>query len=110
MATLTFSFDIGASSYSVTVNSTDARALEFIDDMRNIAFPEVDDGAGGTRVMTRVEAGEEYVNRLAAGQVQYAKGLKQQRLDAAVVVADDLEGTHHITDGVCGGARVSGEC
>ena len=92
MATLTFNFTIGAQTDEQVVSPTDARALEFIDDLRNLSYPEVDDGSGGTRVMTRVEAGQKYVADLAAGQIAFAKGLKQQRLDAAVTVADDLEG------------------
>jgi len=92
MATLTFNFTIAASTDEQIVTATDARALEFIDDLRNLSYPEVDDGAGGTRVMTRIEAGQKYVADLAAGQVRFAQGLKQQRLDAAVGAADDLEG------------------
>jgi len=92
MATLAFTFTIGGQSYSVNLPATDARALEFLDDLRNSVFPQVDDGAGGTRVMTRAEAGAEYMNRLAAGQVEYARGLKQQRLNAEVAQADDLTG------------------
>jgi hypothetical protein len=42
--------------------------------------------------MTQTEAAVEYLDKLMAGQVAWAKGLRQAELDKAVVVADDLVG------------------
>lgn len=92
MASMSFTLTIGATTGTQTVNPTDARALEFLDDLRFIHYPEIDDGAGGTRPMTRVEAGTRYAQDLIAGQVEFARGLKQRRLDAEVAASDNLLG------------------
>ena len=91
-AEFTISFTVGAQSYSRTVTPTNARMVEFIDDLRNGAFNQIDDGAGGTRVMTRVEASKFYVDALMDGQIEFARSLKQQRFNKAAGVADNLEG------------------
>lgn len=88
MADLTFSMTIGATSGSRSIAPTDARALEFLDDLI-VHFGEVVEGAGP---MTRTEVANHYLEQLMAGQVAFARGLKQHRLDAAVSDADDLEG------------------
>ena len=85
MATLEITFTIGAQIATRTITTTDARALEFLDDLRQVHFVE-------DPILSRVAVGVKYIDQLSAGQVQFAKGLKQQRLDAAVSVADDLEG------------------
>lgn len=92
MATLTFSLAIGAQTATRTVSPADARATEFLDDLRLYHYPEIDDGAGGTRPMTRTEVGLRYVQDVVAGQVEFARGLKQRRLNAEVAQADDLTG------------------
>lgn len=92
MATLAFQLTISGQTQTASAAPTDARALEFIDDLRNVHYPQVDDGAGGTRVMTRQEAGQKYLDDLRAGQIAFARGLKQRRLDAEVAAADDLLG------------------
>ncbi len=91
MADLTFSMTIGANAGSKSIAPTDTRALAFLDDLI-VHFGEIDDGAGGTRPMTRVEVAQRYMDKLMAGQVAFAKGLAQDRLDAAVSTATDLEG------------------
>ncbi len=91
MATLTITLTVGAQTVTKTITFADARAVVFLDDL--IAnYPEVDDGSGGTRPMTREEVGDFYVDRLLMGQVEWAKGLAQRRLDAIKPVATDLEG------------------
>jgi len=91
-AEFTISLTIGAQTTSRTINPSDARVVEFIDDLRNDTFNQIDDGAGGLRVMTRVEAGKFYVDALMDGQIEFARGLKQQRMNKAAGVADNLEG------------------
>lgn len=91
MATFTITFTVGAQTATATISPSDARVITFLDDL--IAnYPEVDDGVGGTRPMTRVEVGDFYVDKLLMGQVEWAKGLEQRRLDATVPDATDLEG------------------
>ncbi len=85
MATLTVTLKVSAQTTTEAVTISNARALEFLDDMRNgpyLADP----------VMTRAEVGEHYIKKLVAGQVVWAKGLKQTRLDSSKTMADDLEG------------------
>ncbi len=86
MADLTFSMTIGATSGSRSIAPTDARALEFLDDLI-VHFGEIDG-----ELMTRTEVAQHYLDKLMEGQVAFAKGLEQRRLDAAVAVATDLEG------------------
>ena len=93
MATLSFQLVVGGITVTKTISPSSARVLTFIDDM--IAGPyndEIDDGAGGTRPRTQEETATYWLDALMAGQVAWAKGLRQNALSAAVVVADDLEG------------------
>ncbi len=91
MATFAITFTVGAQAATVTKTFADARVVVFLDDL--IAnYPEVDDGSGGTRPMTREEIGAFHVDKLLMGQVEWAKGLEQRRLDATVDPATDLEG------------------
>ncbi len=91
MAEFTIKFKVGAQTATKTITFSDARAVVFLDDL--IAnYPEVDDGSGGARPMTRVEVGGYYIDKLLMGQVEWAKGLEQHRLDDAVDPATDLEG------------------
>ncbi len=91
MATFAITFTVGAQTVTKTITFADARAVVFLDDL--IAnYPEVDDGSGGTRPMTREEVGNYYVEKLLKGQAAWAKGLEQHRLDAIKPVATDLEG------------------
>ena len=92
MADFTMTMTIGANTTTKTVSPTNARMLQFLDDIRLGPFPEIDDGAGGTRPMTQTEVAVEYLERLMAGQVAWAKALRQDELDKAVVAADDLVG------------------
>ena len=91
MAIFTMSMTIGANTTTKTVSPTNARMLQFLDDIILVS-PEVDDGAGGTRPMTQTEVAVEYLDKLMAGQVAWAKGLRQAELDKAVTAADDLVG------------------
>jgi len=92
MAQFTITSTLGGVTASFDISPEDARMIEFLDDLRNLHYPEVSDGAGGTRVMTRAEVGAKWIANLGAGQVAFARALKQWRLNAAVSVADDLEG------------------
>ena len=91
MADFTMTMTIGANTTTKTVSPTNARMLQFLDDIILVS-PEIDDGAGGTRPMTQTEVAVEYLDRLMAGQVAWAKALRQDELDKAVVAADDLVG------------------
>lgn len=91
MADFTVSASLGPQTYNASVSPADARMMEFLDDLID-HYGEIDDGAGGTRPMTRAEVGQKWLDDLVAGQVRFAKGLKQRRLNAAVTEADDLEG------------------
>jgi hypothetical protein len=86
MATLTFSLTIGANNTTATISPTNARTLQFIDDL--IAGPY----AGITPPLTQTQAGQKWLDDLMAGQVAWAKGLRQDELNKAVGVADDLTG------------------
>ncbi len=88
MADLTFSMTIGVTSGSKTIAPTNTRALEFLDDLI-VHFGEVIEGDGP---MTREQVAQHYLDQLMQGQINFAKGLKQRRLDATVTEADDLEG------------------
>ena len=92
MATLSFQLVVGAITVTKTITPTNARVLQLIDDM--IAGPyndEVDDGVGGTRPRTQEETAIYWLDNLMAGQIAWAKGLRQHELDAAVTTATDLE-------------------
>jgi len=91
MATLSFQLVVGGITVTKTITPTNARFLQFIDDM--IAGPyndEIDDGVGGTRPRTQEETAIYWLDALMAGQVAWAKGLRQHELDAAVATATDL--------------------
>ena len=92
MANLTFSITVGATSVSKTIAPTTARMLEFLDDLI-VNFGAIDDGAGGTRPMTRAEVAQHYLDKLMAGQVEFARGLKHNRRKGAVTPSDDLMGS-----------------
>ncbi len=91
MADLTFSITIGGTSGSKSISPTNTRALEFLDDLI-VNFGPVDDGAGGTRPMTRAEVAQKYLDRLMAGAVGFARGLKHDRRKGKVTPSDDLLG------------------
>ncbi len=91
MANLTFSMTIGGTSGSKSISPTDTRALEFLDDLI-VNFGEIDDGDGGTRPMTRTEVAQKYLDKLMAGQVEFARGLKHNRRKGEVTPSDDLVG------------------
>jgi len=84
MATLTFTLVVGATNATATISPTNVRMLQFIDDL--IAGPY----AGEDPPLTQTEAGQKWLDDLMAGQVAWAKGLRQHELDAAVTVATDL--------------------
>ena len=92
MAMLSFQLVVGGITVTKTITPTNARTLQLIDDM--IAGPyndEVDDGVGGTRPRTQEETAIYWLDNLMAGQIAWAKGLRQHELDAAVTTATDLE-------------------
>jgi len=86
MATLTFTLVVGANNTTATISPSNARVLQFIDDL--IAGPYANEDPP----LTQTQAGQKWLDALMAGQVQWAKGLRQHELNAAVAVADDLEG------------------
>lgn len=88
MANLTFSLTIGANNTTATISPTNARTLQFIDDL--IAGPYAPNA--GDPPLTQTQAGQKWLDDLMAGQIAWAKGIRQHALDKAVVVADDLEG------------------
>jgi len=85
MANVTFSMTVGAVSGDATISPSDARTTEFLDDLRN--GPYLQDP-----VLSRTAVGQLWLDNLMAGQVAWAKGLRQDALDAAVATADDLLG------------------
>ena len=92
MATLSFQLVVGGITVTKTISPPNARTVQFIDDL--IAGPyndEIDDGVGGTRPRTQEETATYWLDNLMAGQVAWAKGLRQHELDAAVTTATDLE-------------------
>ena len=86
MATLTFTLVVGANNTTATISPSNARVLQFIDDL--IAGPYANEDPP----LTQTQAGQKWLDDLMAGQVAWAKGLRQHELNAAVAVADDLEG------------------
>ncbi len=90
MSDLSITLEVGGETVTKNVAFSTVRGVRFLDDLI-LHFEEVDDGAGGTRPMTRTEVGVHYVTVLLKGQIQWAKGLEQNRLDGEVLVATDLE-------------------
>ncbi len=84
MAELTIIFVVGAQTATLTKTFTDARALQFLDDLI-VNF-------GDDPPLTRLQVGNKYVLKLMQGQIAWAKRLEQDRLDAGVTDATDLEG------------------
>ncbi len=92
MAEFTITLVVGVQTATITRTFTDVRALRFLDDLIE-NFPEVPDGPGTTRPMTRPEVGDAYVLKVMQGQIVWSKGLEQARLDSDVDnTATDLEG------------------
>ncbi len=91
MATFDFSMTIGTTSGSETITTTNVRALEYLDDLRELHYSEIDDGSGGTRIMTRNEVAVHHLQGHRRGEIEFARALKQRRLDSGVAVGDDLE-------------------
>ena len=91
MASLTIEFVVGAQTATVTKTFTDARAVVFLDDLIE-HFGNIDDGSEGGRPMTRAEVAQRYLDKLLAGQIKWAQGLKHSRRKAEVTPSDDLEG------------------
>ena len=91
MAGMTFSMTIGGVSGSASISPSNTRSLEFLDELIG-HLGEIDDGGGGTRPMTRTEVARRYRDKLMAGQVEFARGLKHNRRKAEVTPSDDLEG------------------
>ena len=86
MATVTFNATVGATVVEATISPTNARTLQFLDDL--IAGPYADI----VPALTRDEAGQKWLDDLMAGQIAWAKGLRQAELGKAVATADDLLG------------------
>ena len=91
MATFTMQMVVGAIDITKQITPTNARVQQFADDLIEY-YPEIDDGGGGTRPMTQTEAVTKWLDDLMAGQVQWAKGLRQHEINAAVAVADGMLG------------------
>ena len=85
MATFSMQMVVGAINITKQITPTNARVQQFADDL--IAQYPVE-----TPALTQETAITKWLDDLMAGQVQWAKGLRQNELDAAVAVADDLEG------------------
>ena len=83
MAQLTIGLSVGAISRSRTPTFSDTRAIEFADDLVALW------GASG-ETLTRAQAVDRYLAMLQAQINDFAKHLKQRRLDAAAAAADDL--------------------
>ena len=86
MASMTFGMTIGGNSGDSSKSFTNTRALEFLDDL--IAhFGEIDG-----ELITRAEVAQHYLDKLMAGQIEFARGLKHNRRKGEVTPSDDLEG------------------
>ncbi len=91
MAAFEFTMTVGPTSGSEIINTSDARAIEYLDDLRELHYSEIDDGGGGTRPMTRNEVAVHHLQGHRRGEIEFARALKQRRLDSGVAVGDDLE-------------------
>ena len=85
MATFTMQMIVGPVTVTKTISPANARVQQFADDL--IAQYPVE-----TPALTQETAITKWLDDLMAGQVQWAKGLRQHEINAAVAVADDLEG------------------
>ncbi len=86
MADVAITMSVGATSASATLSPSDARMVEFVDDLVAVAGP-VPDGLGGERPVTRQEAADLFVEDVLSQMVSRARNLKRDRLARA---ADDL--------------------
>jgi len=84
MATVTITINAGTLTSTASATATNARAAEFAADL--IAY------YGGETPLTQQEAVDRFTQGYLDGMVQFAKGLKQNRLDESKTIADDLLG------------------
>ncbi len=91
MAEFTLTFEVAGQTAQATKVFTDTRALTFLDDMIE-HFPMVADGSGGERLMTRIEVGVYYLDKLLSGQIAWAGALERVRIKRATSSATDLNG------------------
>ncbi len=86
MADVLISMSVGAVTASATRSPSNARMVEFVDDLVAVSAP-VPDGIGGERPVTRQEAADQFAEDVLSQMVSRARNLKRDRLARA---ADDL--------------------
>ncbi len=82
------SMSFGASTVEATRSPSAAAMLQFVDDLIP-TFGEVDDGAGGERPMTRLEAAQEFVNDEISKVKSRSRNLARDRLARPARGIDD---------------------
>ena len=84
MGTFTINLTAGAQVSEASASPTNVRIGEFADDLiAHYADPTI---------TTQQQATDKFCADYLQGAIDFAKGLKQRRLDAAVTEADDLLG------------------
>jgi len=92
MATFSITLTVGGTSVTKTMSPTNARTVQFLDDLIAHQYTdEVDDGAGGTRPRTRDEVADHYLAQMMSGVHGMAKRVAQMRLDLVKAVGTDLD-------------------
>ncbi len=85
---LKISMSFGASTVEATRSPSAAAMLQFVDDLIP-TFGEVDDGAGGERPMTRMEAAQEFLNEQVSNIKSRSRNLERDRLARVARGIDD---------------------
>ncbi len=82
MADVSVMMRVGAVIASATRSPTDARMVEFVDDLVAVSGM-VPDGGGGERPVTRQEAADQFAEDVLSQMVSRARNLKRDRLASA---------------------------
>ncbi len=82
MADVSVIMSVGTVTASATLSPSNARMIEFVDDLVAVSGL-VPDGGGGERPVTRQEAADQFVEDVLSQLVGRAKNLKRDRLARA---------------------------
>ena len=91
MAKISFTLTVGTVSITKTISPSNARVVEFLDDLIEHQYTdEVDDGNDGLRKRTQEEVADLYLSKMLEGVQGMARRVEQMRLDKVAARARDL--------------------